>query len=117
MVADPRHVEKQHAREPGDVQGVSAASGSSPVREGESHKADMYVLEESDHAVVPMKLPNKKGRPLAEVGEGRAWPKANFVEPSTSPTQSGERVSQGLHGVPKRRRNGSKGSSRLCSTM
>ena len=60
-VGDPRHVEKRHAREPGDLQGVSAAGGSRPVREGESRTADMYVLEGSDYAVVPMKLPNKKG--------------------------------------------------------
>lgn len=77
MVADPKHVEKQHVREPGDLQGVSAASESRPVREGESRKADTHALEESDWAVVPMKPPNKKGLPLAEVAKGRAWPNSN----------------------------------------
>jgi hypothetical protein len=68
---------------------VSAPTGSRPVREGESRAADMYVLEESDHAVLPMKPPNKKGQPLAEAGEGRAWPKENIARSNTFPTQSG----------------------------
>ena len=64
-----------------------------------SHKAGMHVPEESDCAVVPMNQPNKGGQPAAEVGEGRARTKENIVQSSTSPTQSGERVSQGLRGV------------------
>jgi hypothetical protein len=46
-----------------------------------------------------MKQPNKKGQPLAEAAEGRQRPKENDAQSSTSPTQSGERVSQGLSGV------------------
>jgi hypothetical protein len=64
-----------------------------------SHKAGMYAPEESDYAAVPMNQPNKGGQPSAEVGEGRAWTKENIVQSSTSPTQGGERVSQGLRGV------------------
>jgi group II intron reverse transcriptase/maturase len=48
-----------------------------------------------------MNQPNKEGPPSAEVGEERAQTKENIVQPSTHPTQSGERVSQGLHGVRK----------------
>ena len=59
----------------------------------------MHVQEESDCAVVPVKQPNKEGQPSAEVGEGRAQTKENIAQSSTSPTQSGKRVSQGLRGV------------------
>jgi hypothetical protein len=47
----------------------------------------------------PMNQPNKGECILAEVGEGRARAKENIVWSYTSPTQSGERVSQGLSGV------------------
>ena len=46
-----------------------------------------------------MSQPNKGECILAEVGEGRARAKENIVWSYTSPTQSGERVSQGLSGV------------------
>ena len=59
----------------------------------------MYAKEESDCAVVPMKQPNKEATRSAEVAEGRAQTKENDAEPDTSPTQSGERVFQGLGGV------------------
>src|ERR1035437_8987719 len=64
-------------------------TGSRPVREGESRTADMNVLEESDHATVPMKLLNKEGQPSAEAVEGRAWPKENIARSDTFPTQRG----------------------------
>ena len=64
-----------------------------------SHKAGMHVSEKSDRAVVPMNQPNKGEQSSAEVGEGRARIKENIGRSSTSPTQSGERVSQGLSGV------------------
>ena len=64
-----------------------------------SRTADTYVLEESDCAVVPMNQPNNEERFFAEVGEGRVQTKENIARSSTSPTQSGERVSQGLSGV------------------
>jgi RNA-directed DNA polymerase len=59
----------------------------------------MYVLEESDCAVLPMKLPNKEAKASAEAAEGRARTKENDVQHHTYPTQSGIRVSQGLGGV------------------
>ena len=61
---------------------------------------DMNAVEGSDRAVVPMKLPNKVVLAAsAEAVEGRARTKENVAELYTSPTQSGERVSQGLRGV------------------
>jgi RNA-directed DNA polymerase len=63
------------------------------------HTADRHVLEESDRAVVPVNLSNKEGQTSAEIGEGRARAKENVVQSHTRPTQSGERVSQGLSGV------------------
>ena len=61
--------------------------------------ADANVQEQSDCAVVPINQPNKEGQPSAEVGEGRARTVENVAESNTSPTQSGERVSQGLGDV------------------
>jgi hypothetical protein len=65
----------------------------------QSHNADMHALEKSDCAVLPVNQPNKGDISLTEVGEGRARTKENSVRSNTSPTQSGERVSQGLSGV------------------
>src|SRR6202035_3475551 len=65
----------------------------------QSHNADMHAQEKSDCAVIPVNQPNKREKSLAEVGEGRARTKENVIQSNTSPTQSGERVSQGLSGV------------------
>src|SRR5580658_5467310 len=59
----------------------------------------MYVLEESDRAIVPMRLANKEAKALTELVEGRVRTKENKAELNTQPTQSGERVSQGLGGA------------------
>jgi RNA-directed DNA polymerase len=59
----------------------------------------MYVLEESDCTIVPMKLPNKEAKASTEAVEGRVRTEENKAELNTQPTQSGERVSQGLGGV------------------
>src|SRR5713101_8142136 len=61
--------------------------------------ADVHVQEKSDCAVVPVNQPNKAGQPSAEAGEGRAQTQENIVQSHMRPTQSGERMSQGLHGV------------------
>ena len=61
--------------------------------------ADTNVQEQSDCAVVPMNQPNKEGQPSAEAGEGRVQTGENIVPSSTPPTQSGNRMSQGLNGV------------------
>jgi RNA-directed DNA polymerase len=64
-----------------------------------SRTAGWRVPEESDCAVIPVNLSNKEGQTSAEIGEGRARAKENIAESHTHPTQSGERVSQGLGGV------------------
>ena len=64
-----------------------------------SRTADMHVLEKSDCAVVPVNQPNNEGQPFAEAGEGRAQTEENIVQSHMRPTQSGKRMSQGLHGV------------------
>jgi RNA-directed DNA polymerase len=62
--------------------------------------ADVNVQEKSDCAVVPVNQPNNEGQqPSAEAGEGRAQTEENIVQSHMPPTQSGERLSQGLHGV------------------
>src|SRR5271163_3883951 len=65
----------------------------------------MYVLEESDCAIVPMKLTNNEGKTSAEPAEGRAQTKENDAQPHTHPTQGGVRVSQGLGGVRQKARS------------
>jgi RNA-directed DNA polymerase len=65
----------------------------------------MYVLEESDCAIVPMKLTNREDKTSAEPAEGRVQTKENVVQPHTQPTQSGARVSQGLDGVRQKARD------------
>src|ERR1700692_2880159 len=65
---------------------------------------DMHAAEESDFGVVPMNQPNKSGKPLAEVGEGRPEVKENIAQSNTRPTQSGGSVSHGLSGVRQRAR-------------
>jgi RNA-directed DNA polymerase len=64
----------------------------------------MYVLEESDCAIVPMKLTNREDKTSAEPAEGRAQTKENDAQPYTHPTQGGARVSQGLGGVRQKAR-------------
>src|SRR3982750_1617659 len=64
-----------------------------------SRTAGRHVPEESERVTVPVNLSNKEEQSSAEMGEGRTRTKENIVESNTSPTQGGERVSQGLHGV------------------
>src|SRR5437868_6073235 len=64
-----------------------------------SRTADRQVPEESDRAVVPVNLPNKEEQSSAEAEEERARTKENIAQSNTHPTQSGNRVSQGLRGV------------------
>jgi hypothetical protein len=75
-----------------DEQGRSAKA--------KSRTADMHALEKSDCAVVPVNQPNNEGQePSAEAGEGRAQTEENIVQSHMRPTQSGKRMSQGLHDV------------------
>jgi hypothetical protein len=48
----------------------------------------MYVLEESDYAIVPMKQPNKEAKASAEAAEGRAQTKENDAQLSTEPLRA-----------------------------
>jgi RNA-directed DNA polymerase len=75
--------------------------GSRTVGEGDSRTAHANVPEESHDGIVPMNHSNKDERPLAENEEGRPSIKENAGQPRTYPTQSGDRVSQGLAGVRK----------------
>src|SRR5215510_13976885 len=75
--------------------------GSRPVGEGDSRTAHANVPEESHDGTVPVNHSNKDERPLAENEEGRPSIKENAGQPRTYPTQSGDRVSQGLAGVRK----------------
>src|SRR3984893_5963856 len=61
--------------------------------------ADANVREKSDCAVIPVNQPNKERQLSAEVGEGRVQTQENTVQSHMRPTQSGKRMSQGLHGV------------------
>jgi retron-type reverse transcriptase len=67
----------------------------------ESRTPDVYALEESERAVLPMKPPNNEAQALAEVAEGRARTKENTSQSHTPPAQDGRGVSQGLAGVRK----------------
>ena len=69
--------------------------------EGSGRTARVDVCEESHSGVVPMNHSNKDTRSSAESGEGRPLIKENARQPNTHPTQSGERMSQGLAGVRK----------------
>ena len=83
-----------------EISGVSRPkSGRDRSVKAQSHNADMHSPEKSDCAVVLVNQSNKREKSPAEAGEGRARTKENIVPSNTSPTQSGERVSQGLSGV------------------
>ena len=69
--------------------------------EGSGRTARAYVCEESHSGVLPMNHSNKDTRWSAESGEGRPLIKENAGQSNTYPTQSGDRVSQGLAGVRK----------------
>jgi len=76
--------------------------GSRSAGEGDSRTARTDVSEESHSGVVPMNNSNNDKTSSTESREGRPLIKENAGQPSTCPTQSGERVSQGLAGVVQR---------------
>src|SRR5712692_3098015 len=78
-----------------------AQPGSRSAGEGSGRTARAYVCEESHSGVLPMNHSNKDTRLSAESGEGRPLIKENAGQSNTYPTQSGDRVSQGLAGVRK----------------
>src|SRR5215472_19047776 len=79
----------------------AAKPGGRSAGEGLGHTTRAHVSEESHSGVVPMNHSNKDTRTSAESGEGRPLIKENAGQPSTHPTQSGDRVSQGLAGARK----------------
>ena len=78
---------------------IVPADSAGRTAKAQSHKADVYAMEESDRGEVRMNQPNKGVQAPAEVGEGRLRPKENAGQPHTQPAQNGQRVSQGLNGV------------------
>jgi len=94
----------------------ASAENADRSAKAQSRKADVYAMEESDCCVVPVKQPNKEGKPLAEAVEGRRQPKENDAQSNIQPTQRGERVYQGLSGVRRVARE-RKNSSQLCCIM
>ena len=64
-----------------------------------NRSADVNVQEKSDCAVVSVNQPNNERQLSAEAREGRAQTQENIVQSHMRPTQSGKRMSQGLHGV------------------
>ena len=83
-----------------EISSVVPASGDRSGK-AECRTPDVYAGEESDRAVIPMKLPNKEAQASAEAVEGRARTKENTSRSHTSPAQDGNSVSQGLAGVRK----------------
>ena len=64
-----------------------------------NHKSIMNVGGESDDRVVPMKCPNKDGKPSAEGTEGRRSAKENSGQTTATQTQSWGNALSGLHRV------------------
>lgn len=63
------------------------------------HNPTMHRNEESDKPIVPAKLPNKTGQPVAEAMEGRGLVKENTVQQNTLRTQRREGVPSALDRV------------------
>src|SRR3569833_2022819 len=84
-----------------EISGAPSAACEGRSVKASSRTMDTYALEKSDCAVVPVNQPNKVARAAAEVGEGRAQMKENIDQSRMLPTQSGDRMSQGLDGVRK----------------
>jgi len=64
-----------------------------------AYKSHMHGSGESYSRVVPAKQPNKSGRPLGEVVEGRRLTKENMEQPNPSRTPSRENGPSGLDRV------------------
>src|SRR5215831_7421827 len=82
-----------------EISWTSWSKGQDRSAKAINRTVDMNVQEKSDCAVVPVNHPNNEVQAFAEAGEGRAQTKENIVQSHTRPTQSGERMSQGLDGV------------------
>jgi RNA-directed DNA polymerase len=83
-----------------ETSGTSRSNhGRDRPEKADSRTAGRHVPEESERVTVPVNPSNNEEQSSAEMGEGRMRTKENIVQSNTSPTQSGERVSQGLRGV------------------
>src|SRR5687768_8266138 len=78
-VADPEHVRKHSAREPGDPASVCCAVGGRPHREVTRHTPMMHARGKSDTPIVPRKPPNNAARAAAEAVEGRGVAEGNSL--------------------------------------
>lgn len=88
---------------------TSSASGGNqpPGRQGKPKAQSLQARErgvEHRHSTREAAEQEPPDRREAEAAEGRPVTEENSMEPNTEPTQSGERVSQGLHGVRERAR-------------
>src|SRR5690349_9584959 len=88
VVVDPTHVQKLHAREPGDLGGAWREPRGRPVGEGDSRTSHVHISEESDSGAVLMNHLNKDGNSLAEGEEGSPLVKENTHQSSTHSTRS-----------------------------
>jgi hypothetical protein len=73
-VRDPVHVRKHLAREPGDPESARGKWRRGTRREVQGHTPTMNGHGKSDRPKVPMKSPNKAGRPAAEASQHRPRP-------------------------------------------
>ena len=63
--------------------------GGGPRGEGQGRDPSMDGDGKSDSPVLPVKLPNKTGRPVAEAVEGRGLPKGNTASKTRSGRSAG----------------------------
>src|SRR5919198_3041811 len=87
-VADPVHVRKRPAWEPGDPTSVYRGEICRPHREVEGRTPMTNGRGKSDSFTVPAKSPNKAEGPAAEAMEGRRLAKGNSPERNALRTQS-----------------------------
>src|SRR5260370_29628353 len=77
----------------------SGRSPGGPLREGQGRTAEMNEHEKSDGLVVPAKLPNKTGVPVAEAVEGSSPAEGNTDGRTRPGLSAGQGVTSGLDRV------------------
>src|SRR5712692_5247394 len=86
-VADPVHVRKHLAREPGAPGFARRRWSGGTRREVQGRTPTMNEPRKSDSPIVPVKSPNKAGQPAAEEAEGRGLAKGNPPQQNAPRTQ------------------------------
>ena len=76
-----------------------AESPGGPLREGQGRTPEMNEHEKSDGLVVPAKLPNKTGVPVAEAAEGSSTAEGNTDGRTRPGLSAGQGVASGLDRV------------------